>query len=496
MKDDLNNNDLIVNNSLAINSSNRQSGASEYSTKVEIKEKEEKLIKDDTNEKNELLLINDNSTEIGLSCYRYIIVVIFFFLNFINGMHWITFAACAAKFGKFYNLNNLEVDCLSIIYMAMYILTCVFCSYYIDKISMKNGLRFASLLIILGAFIKIFLNTHIAFAFIGQILASSLQPAILNSPAKIAATWFDEKSRVIVTSVCCISNTIGVMMGFIIHTFIIEENTVNPKIFKKDFRNYIIVEAVISSIFGIAFIFLIKEKPERPPSKSQENQNKIKRPFIEELKELKQNKNFIYLFFSLSCIVGYINMVATIFNAYMALYKISDENASYTSAISNILGIIFAIVVGKIIDIYKIYKKSILICNLICLISYIITTILMESLKTKYLLYVSYIGYTLIIGFAVPIYTSGMDLVCEITYGVGESTSDGIIMFGNQLMGIIGIVINYIFRIYLKKYKWLTNFLGILFFAVSFFCIWRAEEDLKRKEEDEKRTNDENLIKY
>ena len=134
MKDDLNNNDLIVNNSLAINSSNRQSGASEYSAKVEIKEKEEKLIKDDTNEKNELLVINDNSTEIGLSCYRYIIVVIFFFLNFINGMHWITFAACAAKFGKFYNLNNLEVDCLSIIYMAMYILTCVFCSYYIDKI--------------------------------------------------------------------------------------------------------------------------------------------------------------------------------------------------------------------------------------------------------------------------------------------------------------------------------------------------------------------------
>ena len=496
MKDDLQNSDLIINNSSVINSSNRQSSSSEYSGKVEIKEKEPKLIEDESNEKNELLLINDNSNDLGLSFYRYIIVVIFFLLNFINGMHWITFAACAAKFGKFYHLNNLEVDCLSIIYMAMYILTCFFCSYYIDKISMKNGLRFASLSIILGAIFKIFLNVHIAFAFLGQILASSLQPAILNSPAKIAATWFDEKSRVLVTSICCISNTIGVMMGFLIHTFIIEENTVNPKIFKQDFRNYIIVEAIISVIFGLAFIFLIKEKPERPPSKSQENQNKVKRPFIEELKELKQNKNYIYLFLSLSCIVGYINMVATIFNAYMALYKISDENASYTSAISNILGIIFAIVVGKIIDIYKIYKKSILICNLICLISYIITTILMESLKTKYLLYVSYIGYTLIIGFAVPIYTSGMDLVCEITYGVGESTSDGIIMFGNQLMGIIGIVINYIFRIYLKKYKWLTNFLGILLFAVSLFCIWCVEEDLKRKEEDENRYNNENLIKY
>ena len=491
MKDDLN-----INNSWAINSSNRQSGTSEHSGKVEIKQNHEKLIEDDTNEKNELLLINEDNNVIGLSGYRYVIVVIFFLLNFINGMHWITFAACAAKFGKFYHLNNLEVDCLSIIYMAMYILTCFFCSYYIDKISMKNGLRFTSLLIILGAVSKIFLNTHIAFAFIGQILASSLQPAILNSPAKIAATWFDEKSRVLVTSICCISNSIGVMMGFLIHTFIMEENTVNPKIFKRDFRTYIIVEAAISVIIGLVFIFLIKEKPERPPSKSQENQNYIKRPFFEELKELKQNKNFIYLFFSLSCIVGYTNMLATIFNAYMALYKISDKNASYTAAISNILGIIFAIVVGKIIDKYKLYKKSVLICNVVCLISYAITTILMESLKTKYLVYVSYIGYTLIIGFALPIYTSGMDLVCEVTYGVGESTSDGIIMFGNQLMGIIGIIINYIFRIYLKKYKWLTNVFGILLFAVSLFCLWFAEEDLKRKEEDDKRINEENLIKF
>jgi len=151
---------------------------------------------------------------------------------------------------------------------------------------MKNGLRFASLLIILGAFIKIFLNTHIAFAFIGQILASSLQPAILNSPAKIAATWFDEKSRVIVTSVCCISNTIGVMMGFIIHTFNIDENTVNPKIFKRDFRTYIIIEAGITFIAGLLFIIFIREKPEHPPSLSKKSENR-NQSFLEGIKKLR-----------------------------------------------------------------------------------------------------------------------------------------------------------------------------------------------------------------
>ena len=468
-----------INNSLAINSSARPSGVLEYNGKIGIKENEA-LKKKDENliENDEIINIKENN-EIGLSCYRYVIVIIFFLLNFINGMHWITFAACAAKFGKFYHLSNLGVDCLSMIYMGVYIFSSFFCSYFIDKISMKNGLRLAALLIIVGAVFKIFLNVHIAFAFVGQFLASSLQPAILNSPAKLAATWFDEKSRVLVTSICCLANTIGVMFGFVIHTFVMEENTVNPRIFKRDFRTYVIIEACISFGIGLGFIIFFKEKPEKPPSKSQENKD-----------------IFIYLLISLSCVVGYINMVATIFNAYMALYKISDENASYTSAISNVAGIIFAIIVSRIIDKFKLYKKSIIICNIICLISYAITIFLMEFVKTKYLVYVSYVGYTLIIGFAVPIYTSGMDLVCEVTYGIGESTSDGIIMIGNQIMGIVGIIINYLLRIYLKKYKWLTNFFGFILFLVSLYCLFCAKEDLKRKKEDEGNNNGENKLNF
>ena len=487
MRDSSMNKELNINNSLAINSSARPSGVLEFNDKIEIKENEA------LKKKDENLIEND---EIGLSCYRYVIVIIFFLLNFINGMHWITFAACAAKFGKFYHLSNLEVDCLSMIYMGVYIISSFFCSYYIDKISMKNGLILAAVLIFVGAVFKIFLNVHIAFAFVGQFLASSLQPAILNSPAKLAATWFDEKSRVLVTSICCLANTIGVMFGFVIHTFVMEENTVNPRIFKSDFRTYVIIEAGISLGIGLGFIIFFKEKPEKPPSKSQENKDINKKPFCDELKELKQNKNFIYLLISLSCVVGYINMVATIFNAYMALYKISDDNASYTSAISNVAGIIFAIIVSRIIDKFKLYKKSIIICNIICLISYAITIFLMEFVKTKYLVYVSYVGYTLIIGFAVPIYTSGMDLVCEVTYGIGESTSDGIIMIGNQIMGIVGIIINYLLRIYLKKYKWLTNFFGFILFLVSLYCLFCAKEDLKRKKEDEGNNNGENKLNF
>ena len=49
-----------------------------------------------------------------------------------------------------------------------------------------------------------------------------------------------------------------------------------------------------------------------------------------------------------------------------------------------------------------------------------------------------------------------MDLVCEITYPIGESTSDGVMMVGNQLIGIIGIIITALLR---------THFPTIIFYS-------------------------------
>ena len=188
-------------------------------------------------------------------------------------MHWVTFASCAAKFGKFYNLNDLEVDILSLVFMALYLFTSYPCSWIIDKKSMRWGLNISAILLIIGALLKIFINTSIAFAYIGQIITAVFQPAILNSPAKLAATWFNEKWRVLITSICCLSNTIGVMFGYIVHTFVIEEDIEEPKIFKDDFESYLKLELIITIVCCVVFVIFMREKPKNPPSNSQLNRD-------------------------------------------------------------------------------------------------------------------------------------------------------------------------------------------------------------------------------
>ena len=476
---------LLGNKSLAINASGR------YSLEVQIGKKEGKNVEEKFGIIGEEVgKIEKENHKVEFSYYGIIIVIIFFLLNFINGMHWITFASCAAKFGKFYHLENIWVDMLSLIFMILYIFTNYPCSWFIDKKSMRWGLNIAALSIIVGSIIKIGINISIAFAYIGQIFTAIFQPAILNSPAKIAATWFNEKWRVLVTSICCLSNTIGVMFGYIVHTFIMEENTVNPKIFKKDFQSYLIVEAIITFCSGAIFIIFMKEKPKNPPSNSQINRDYNKDKSIwKEIKYLFKDKNFRYLFISLSCIVGYVNIFATIFNSYMALYKISDTQASYISGVANIFGIITAVGVAAIIDRNKKYTLVLLICNIISIVFYVITTVVLELSKSKYLYIIIGVLYTVVVGSAIPIYTSGMDLVCEITYGIGESTSDGVIMLGNQVFGIIGILITSFLRTYLKSIKFLTNLFCILLFIISLFCLislYNAKPELERSEQDKK----------
>ena len=428
---------------------------------------------------------NQNEKEIiELNSYRFIIVIIFFFLNFINGVHWVTFASCAAKFGKFYHLNHYMVDAFSLLFMFLYPFGCIPEAYIIDNVSMQIGLTISALCLIIGAGLKIFINTSIVFAYIGQFLTAIFQPAILNSPGKIAATWFNEKKRTLVTSICCVSNTIGVMFGYIFHVFFIEENTVNPKIWKDSFQFYLFMEFIITLILCLMFMALMRNKPKYPPSKSQKKKKILS--LKEGLQSLKKNTNFIKVLISLTCIVGFINIFGTIFNSYMALYKIKDSSATYTAATANLVGILAALIVGHIIDKSKKYKYAMLICNIISLCTFIVTLILMETINQKYLSIVSFICYTLIIGFSVPIYTSGMDFVCEITYPVGESISEGVIMTFNQIMGVIGILICDSFRLYLKKYKFLTNLFCIILFIISCVTLLFVNPELKRNNKDRK----------
>lgn len=208
-------------------------------------------------------------------------------------------------------------------------------------------------------------------------------------------------------------------------------------------------------------------------------------PLGESLLLLFKNFNFVKVLISSACIVGFMNIFGTIFNGYLVLYNISDEGITYTAAVANLAGILSALGISCIVDKFKQYKKTLIILNSIGLSALCLVTALLELLPGKGL-YIAFPGYTLIISALVPVYTTEMDYVCELTYPVGESTSEGLIVSSNQVSGVIGILLFDLFMKYdwLRQYKFLPNILGIVFALISLCSLVTIEEKLIRHEKD------------
>ena len=447
---------------------------------------EERLVQSDSDFNiNKSVLTNRPTIKKTLSPYRFIIVIVYFLLNLLNGMHWVTFASCATRFGKFYHLNNYLVDIFSLLFMIIYPISCIPEVYIIDNISIYIGLSISSLLLIVGSFLKVFIKTSLIFAYIGQLLTALFQPAILYCPGKIASIWFDDENRNLVTSTCHVSKFLGIIFGYLTHIFIIHENTVNPKMWRDSFEKYLLIEFIITLICGILFLIFMRNKPKDSPSLPHENNSKLTMA----ISNLRKNTNYIKLLISLTCIISFLNIFGTLYNSYMNLYGVEDSTASFTIASSFFLGIIFALNIGSTADKNQKYKLVMIICNIISLVAYVITTILMETINKKKLGLVSFICYTLIIGSSAPIYICGMNFVSVLTYPNGDSVSGRVIITCSNIMGIFGIIICDTFRTYLSYYKFFTNVFCILLFAISLVSLLFINSKSIRNKKDIRQEN-------
>lgn len=417
---------------------------------------------------------------------RFLIVAVFFLLNFANGMAWITFASTADKYRTNYKLSRTQVDLLSMIFMIVYPIAAIPDSYIIDNVSVRLGLSLASITTIAGCFIRIFADKSYFYALIGQLVTSSFQPAIVNSPAKIASVWFKDDSRALVTSICCAANSIGVLLGYVFHSIFIDDKDEGEK-YRDGFKIYLFWEFIVISILCVPCLIFMKNKPSIATSKSQEDYKPL--ALKENLLLLVKNGNFMKFLVCGALVIGFFNIIGTTLNHYLALYGLSDTEATITAGVANGIGLVACLVVSMILDKSKKFKKCMVILNIIGLVFFVIITFLME-ITNKGRAYISVTLYSLIFSSVIPIYTTGMDYVAELTYPVGESYSGGLIMCSNQITGALGILlVDYLIDNFKDK-KYLPNLMFCIMLAGSLFSILFIKEKLLRTEKEQSEFKD------
>lgn len=423
------------------------------------------------------------------SPYRYYIVIAYCLVTFANGLQWVTFSSCFTNFGIAYNLPNWKVNMFSLVYMILYPIVCIPQGYIVDHYSTRLGLIAAAGFTLLGAGLKLFVNSNMIVCFIGQCLAGLFQPALLNSPGKIAAKWFNHESRTLITSILCLSNIVGIFIGFLFYTFTID-GSIDPETqkdeYKAEFYFYLLCEFLLNCLFCFPTFFITTDEPTYPSSLSQSKKENLQ--LKESLKLLFTNKRFICLLISTCFVVGYYDVYGTILNSAFALYNITDTESSNIYSISSGFGIVASIMLSICLDKTKKFRSTFIVLTVLGVIIQAAFTLLLElsvyhPSLSPYL--VAMIMYSLVNLVLIPFYTIGMNYACEITYPVGESLNGGIMMTMSQLSGIGGTFFcDHLITTYPEK-KYLTNVVLLIFFVIGCLFIFFLDDELERDDIDE-----------
>jgi len=376
--------------------------------------------------------------------------------TFANGFQWVTFSAIASKFSYHYNLESWKVNMFSLIYMILYPIVCIPQGHLVDNYSTRLGIIIAALCTILASGLKLLINKGIIWCYLGQFMASFFQPALLNSPGKISANWFRDNIRTLICTIGVLSDSIGIFIGFLWNLIFIDENEENSDEYKSQVFNYLLSEFILSFVFCVPSFFIIKNKPDIPPSPSQaEDSRRSSVPNLQtnnfSLKEsiimLFKNKRFIYLLISTFFVVGYYNIIGTLINPLFELYSISGNNSSIIYFISNILGMVSSVIISKIVDKNNKFKLSMIILCVLGTIFQVLLTVFLEIFQpdekdknenSTIEFIVALIINSLLTIVVMPFYTIGMNYACEITYPVGESINGGFMISASQISGIGG----------------------------------------------------------
>ena len=428
---------------------------------------------------------NNENVKFGETPYRWYVMVAYCLCVFANGFQWVTFSAIAVDFSKHYDEPSWKVNMFSLMYMIVYPFVCIPEGWLIDNYSTRLGIIIASATTLAGSALKLLVNVDnsLAACFVGQFLSSLFQPALLNSPGKIAANWFREDIRTVICTICCLADTVGIFVGFLWNLGFIKENS-STNDFKDQVFTYMLSEFILNVVFCVPAFFIFKDKPDIPPSPSQAEDNTEKPGLIDSLRMLFTNIRFIYLLIATLFVVGYYDVMGTIINSLFDMYGLTGQQSSVIYAVSSVAGMLSSLVISWLLDKYKKFKLFMIVLCVLGTIFQALFTLLLELIESKGLnaYAIGLVLYTLVNMIVVPFYTIGMNYACEITYPVGESINGGIMMTMSQLSGIGGTFLCDYFISNEKEKRWISNVILLGFFAVSCVFVFLFDEKLDRQE--------------
>jgi len=359
--------------------------------------------------------------------YRFIIGSIYSLAAIQNVLMWLIFAPLQTTLKNVYHQSITMVNFSTmLISNVSYIPSNFVASYLIDTYGLRFGIISGAILTTIGLWIRCLCKESFYFIFAGQCFAGMAQPFFYSVPMKISNTWFSTKERTLATTVISVSLNIGNALGAFLPQFFIEM-TADSSTILTQLKNMMIFMAIVGTIVLVLTVFLFKERPETPPSKSA---SAVKYSFKESLKALFRDKNSMLFLLSSSAIAGSIFTYSSIIQQLVEPYKINGQQVGNIIFVAILIGFIGAGLGGAYVSKTKKYKSTISFFAIMSLVV-LIGNYFCAMTQNVYIFGVSFCLYSFLIS---PVMPLSMETIIEYSFPVAEATAGGLWFGSTQLL--------------------------------------------------------------
>ncbi|XP_067338160.1 heme transporter FLVCR2 isoform X2 [Channa argus] len=376
--------------------------------------------------------------EIRLYPLRWLMLFLFSIVSASNASMWFQYGNISNIFMRFYSIDSVAIDWLSMIYPLTYISLILPVLWLLDNRGIRDVVLIGSAFNCVGTWIKTS-SAHpsmFPLTFVGQFVCSVATVFILGIPSHLASVWFGEKEASTACSIGVLGNQLGIAIGFLVPPILVP-NVDDMDELAHHISIMFYITAGVATFLFILVIFFFQERPKLPPTQAQATARSIPPEhysYLASIRRLLRNWPFVLLIITYGLNVGCFYAVSTLLNRMIIDHYPGEEvNAGRIGLTIVIAGMVGSLICGIWLDKTKTYKQTTLAVYFMSLVGMIVYAATL-SLGHLWVVFITAGALGFFMTGYLPL---GFEFAVELTYPESEGTSSGLLNCSAQVFGII-----------------------------------------------------------
>jgi cyanate permease len=352
--------------------------------------------------------------------YRWVVLLAFMAVAAINQLMWITFASITVDASRIFEVSDLSVGLLSMIFMIVYLFVSIPASWVIDTYGIRLAVGFGAALTGIFGMMRGIVAPNYTLVLVSQIGIAIGQPFILNSVTTVAARWFPVQERATASGFGSLAMYLGILLGLALTPYLT---------IRVGMEKMLVIYGVVSVVIAVLFFAIAKERPATPPCAPGGDERSLP---LDGFKQLFRKKDFILLMVVFFVGLGVFNGVTTWIENIVRPRGFSITQAGNMGGLMILGGLLGALVIPLLSD--RIRRRTPFISLALAGATLGLVGI---TWATGYgLLLVSAFVFGFFLLSAGPV---GFQYGAEITFPSPEGASNGLLILMGQISGIVFI---------------------------------------------------------